>query len=295
MDTTTNSTTTSSHSGEEAASRSSGEEAASRSSEEAKKASADAAMQAAVSAAKAAASAMSVEENQMTKTELRHKRFNTLKKFVHEMASFFQDDMALKLYNHLLRKTNIKHRAPVSRHLQIFTEFCKNNRKQILSSNTAFQQTKLEYSKRVCIDFSKIFKDIEDGDEGPETQSVLFDHLLVLSMVFDPEGQANKVLKEKAGDEANDEIKHLFGSNPFLAEMMEKVEGHVKPGANPMEAMSSMVSSGLLEELVGGMQQKIQSGEVDMDQLMGSVQRITSSLPPEQMQAIAPMLSMAGK
>ena len=280
MDTTTNSTTTSSHS------------------EEAKKASADAAMQAAVAAAKAAASAMSVEENQMTKTsssELRHKRFNTLKKFVHEMASFFQDDMALKLYNHLLRKTNIKHRAPVSRHLQIFTEFCKNNRKQILSSNTAFQQTKLEYSKRVYIDFSKIFKDIEDGDEGPETQSVLFDHLLVLSMVFDPEGQANKVLKEKAGDEANDEIKHLFGSNPFLAEMMEKVEGHVKPGANPMEAMSSMVSSGLLEELVGGMQQKIQSGEVDMDQLMGSVQRITSSLPPEQMQAIAPMLSMAGK
>lgn len=281
MDTTTNSTTTSS-----------------RSSEEAKKASADAAMQAAVSAAKAAASAMSVEENQLTKTsssELRHKRFNTLKKFVHEMASFFQDDMALKLYNHLLRKTNIKHRAPVSRHLQIFTEFCKNNRKQILSSNTAFQQTKLEYSKRVYIDFSKIFKDIEDGDEGPETQSVLFDHLLVLSMVFDPEGQANKVLKEKAGDEANDEIKHLFGSNPFLAEMMEKVEGHVKPGTNPMEAMSSMVSSGLLEELVGGMQQKIQSGEVDMDQLMGSVQRITSSLPPEQMQAIAPMLSMAGK
>jgi hypothetical protein len=280
MDTTTNSTTTSSHS------------------EEAKKASADAAMQAAVAAAKAAASAMSVEENQLTKTsssELRHKRFNTLKKFVHEMASFFQDDMALKLYNHLLRKTNIKHRAPVSRHLQIFTEFCKNNRKQILSSNTAFQQTKLEYSKRVYIDFSKIFKDIEDGDEGPETQSVLFDHLLVLSMVFDPEGQANKVLKEKAGDEANDEIKHLFGSNPFLAEMMEKVEGHVKPGANPMEAMSSMVSSGLLEELVGGMQQKIQSGEVDMDQLMGSVQRITSSLPPEQMQAIAPMLSMAGK
>lgn len=280
MDTTTNSTTTSSHS------------------EEAKKASADAAMQAAVAAAKAAASAMSVEENQMTKTsssELRHKRFNTLKKFVHEMASFFQDDMALKLYNHLLRKTNIKHRAPVSRHLQIFTEFCKNNRKQILSSNTAFQQTKLEYSKRVYIDFSKIFKDIEDGDEGPETQSVLFDHLLVLSMVFDPEGQANKVLKEKAGDEANDEIKHLFGNNPFLAEMMEKVEGHVKPGANPMEAMSSMVSSGLLEELVGGMQQKIQSGEVDMDQLMGSVQRITSSLPPEQMQAIAPMLNMAGK
>lgn len=269
--------------------------------EEAKKASADAAMQAAVSAAKAAASAMSVEENQMTKTstltssELRHKRFNTLKKFVHEMASFFQDDMALKLYNHLLRKTTIKHRVPVSRHLQIFTEFCKNNRKQILSSNTAFQQTKLEYSKRVYIDFSKIFKDIEDGDEGPETQSVLFDHLLVLSMVFDPEGQANKVLKEKADDEANDEIKHLFGSNPFLADMMEKVEGHVKPGANPMEAMSSMVSSGLLEELVGGMQQKIQSGEVDMDQLIGSVQRITSSLPPEQMQAIAPMLSMAGK
>ena len=64
---------------------------------------------------------------------------------------------------------------------------------------------------------------------------------------------------------------------------MEKVEAHVTPGANPMEAMSSMLSSGFLQEMVGGMQDNIESGKLDMGQLMQSVQSITQSLPPEQL------------
>jgi hypothetical protein len=75
--------------------------------------------------------------------------------------------------------------------------------------------------------------------------------------------------------------------------MMEKVESQVKPGINPMEAMSSMMSSGLLEELVSGMQENIENGDLNMEELMESVQKMTSALPPEHMKVLAPMMNAA--
>jgi hypothetical protein len=221
------------------------------------------------------------------------KRFNTLKRFVHEMASFFEEDLSLKLYNHLLKKTTLKNRGPVARHVKLFEEFCVANRKQIVESNTALTLSRIEYSSRVYIDFSKIFEDISKEENAADTQAILFEHLLVLSMVFDPEGKASDVLKAKKADSTPEELRELFNDNPFLSDMMKKVESQVKPGANPMEAMTSMMSSGLLQELVTGMQENIENGDLDMEQLMSSVQKMTSSLPPEQLQALKPMLAMA--
>jgi hypothetical protein len=221
------------------------------------------------------------------------KRFNTLKRFVHEMSSFFEEDLSLKLYNHLLKKTTVKNRAPVSRHVELFEKFCAANRKQIVESNTALTQSRIEYSSRVYIDFSKIFSDIMEDENASETQAILFDHLLVLSMVFDPNGNAAEVLKSRKSDSTPEELRELFNDNPFLSDMMKKVESQVKPGANPMEAMTSMMSSGLLQELVTGMQENIENGDLDMDKLMSSVQKMTSSLPPEQLNALKPMLAMA--
>jgi hypothetical protein len=223
----------------------------------------------------------------MSKAFTTEKKFNTLKTFVREMSDFFQDDMSVKLYNHLLCKTTIKNRAPVKRHLKLFEEFCINNRDQIVSSNPDLSQKKIAYSSRVYLDFSTIFSGVSSSTD---TQSVLFDHLLVLSMVFDPEGSAIDVLKHKQSDGVTGELHRLFNNNPFLADMMEKVESQVKPGINPMEAMSSMMSSGLLEELVSGMQE---NGDLNMEELMESVQKMTSALPPEHMKVLAPMMNAA--
>ena len=76
------------------------------------------------------------EEKQEKQDEIRHK-FNAIKQFVHEMASFFQNDMGLKLYDHLLTKTTVTNVAPVQKHITIFTEFCQKNRLQIMTNNSA--------------------------------------------------------------------------------------------------------------------------------------------------------------
>tara|TARA_Y100000389_G_scaffold58938_1_gene54941 strand:+ start:9956 stop:10768 length:813 start_codon:yes stop_codon:yes gene_type:complete len=233
-----------------------------------------------------------VEQKQLVQKFTAEKKFTTLKKFVHEMSCFFNDDLAVKLYNHLLRKTTMKNRVPVARHIELFTEFCTANRKHIVEGDVNFAQTRLEYSSRVCIDFAKIFADISKDDCAEETKSVLFDHLLVLSMVFDSGSSASEIIKLK-NKSPQGELKELFDDNPFLADMMKKVESQVKPGANPMQAMTEMMSSGLLQELVSGMQENIEKGDLDMNQLMGSVQRMTASLPQEQLAALNPMLQMA--
>ena len=210
------------------------------------------------------------------------------------MSAFFNKDLALKLYNHLLVKTTLADTAPVEKHISEFTNFCKKNRKHIIEANTALPCKKITYSERVYIDFEKIISEILKEDSAAETLTVLFDHLLLLSSVFDPEGNASKVLKDKAqSNDKTNEIKEFLEGNEFLSGMMKKVESQVDPGSNPMEAMSKMMSSGLLQELVVGMQENIDSGKMNVQDLMTSVQKMTTALPPDQMAALQPMLGMA--
>ena len=227
----------------------------------------------------------------MSSTE---KKFTTLCSFVNEMSAFFNKDLALKLYNHLLVKTNIRDTGPVEKHISAFTLFCTTNRKHIIEANTALPHKKIEYSERVYIDFEKIIAEILKEDSAAETITILFDHLLLLSSVFDPEGNASEVINNKAQNEdKTSEIKEFLEGNEFLSGMMKKVESQVDPGANPMEAMSKMMSSGLLQELVVGMQENIDSGKMNVQDLMTSVQKMTTALPPDQMAALQPMLGMA--
>mgnify|MGYP003388692113 CR=1 FL=1 len=219
-------------------------------------------------------------------------QFNSLKNFIHELQLFFESNLSLKLYDHLLSKTNpAEHVDAVKKHISIVRKFVTSNRTEILNSNTALNAPVMAYSERVKVDFGILFAEVLKEESAAETLKIIFDHLLVLSMVFDPESGAADVFKERNKNADPPDLEDLFRSNPFLSDMMEKVEAHVTPGANPMEAMSSMLSSGFLQEMVGGMQDNIESGKLDMGQLMQSVQSITQSLPPEQLAALQPMMA----
>lgn len=223
------------------------------------------------------------------------KKFNVMKCFVRELSNFFKEDLSIKLYNHLLEKTTLDNTVPVEKHLKLFATFCKENRTKIENKQTDFSLPVIQYSERVKIDFAHVFSQILKEEENKEeTLSVLFDHLWVISSVFDPESKTGKLLKEKQkANKPPPELENLFKKNPFLSEMMTKVEKSVKPGTTPMEAMTSMMQSGMLQELVQGMQTNINNGSLNVHELMGTVQSLTSGLPPEQLQALQPMMGMA--
>lgn len=190
--------------------------------------------------------------------------FKAISKFVSELGETFgTDNHPLKLYSRLLDKTTISHDNAIKKHIEVFRNFCIKNRDCITSKNKNFVNSKIEYSQKVYIDLNDIFK-----DSDAETAGVIWKHLLTISALVDPAGKAKEILKNnKESKEAN-----------FLSDILNKVETTVSPNSNPLEAVSSIMSSGLFTDLISGMNNGIQDGSLDLSKLMGTVQQMCSSI-----------------
>jgi hypothetical protein len=199
--------------------------------------------------------------------------FKAISSFTNDLTEVFgSKHRPLKLYNHLISKTTFSHEKAIHKHIECFRNFCIANRDCILEKNiNKLVENKIIYSERVFIDMNNIFK-ISQGDR--ETVSVIFSHLLTISALVDPTGNAKRVLQQNKKTETVNEA-------DFLTNIIEKVEKHVDPNANPMEAVSSIMSSGIFTELISSMGNGIQDGSLDLGKLMGSVQgMMTNMVPP---------------
>jgi len=127
---------------------------------------------------------------------------------------------------------------------------------------------KIEYSQRVFIDMKDIFR-ISDKD----TTKIIWEHLLCISALVDPAGRAREVLKKNL-----ENGKTSSQETSFLTDIISKVEEHVDPDANPMEAVSSIMKSGIFTDLIGGMNNGLSNGSLDLGKLMGAVQGMVSTL-----------------
>lgn len=195
--------------------------------------------------------------------------FKAISNFTNCLEEVFgEEHRFLKLYAHLINKTQIAHEKPILKHIEAFRLFCVSNRDAIEQKNyKKFEMNNITYSDRVYIDMKIIFASADQ-----ETASIIWKHLLTISALVDPTGKAKQLLKEstktgKNGSEAN-----------FLTDIIEKVEQNVDPNANPMEAVTSIMQSGIFQELVTGMGEGLQNGDLDLSKLMGTVQNIVGNL-----------------
>ena len=151
---------------------------------------------------------------------------------------------------------------------------------------------KIEYSSRVFIDLGGIMRTADK-----ETLNIIWKHILTISAFVDPAGRAKEILKKN--DSSNE-------SN-FLENIINKVESNVNPNStNPMEAVNSILNSGVLTELFSDMSSQTQNGSLDLGKLMGTVEKMCNSLaPPTEdgkpainlaglMSSVAPLLSSLG-
>lgn len=193
--------------------------------------------------------------------------FKAISDFTKELGEIFtakNKNHSLKLYEHLLNKTTLTHEKAIAKHIDAFRDFCISNREAIFNKDySLFVKNRVEYSSKVYIDFLNIFKESDD-----ETSIVIWKHLLTISALLDPAGKAKKILQEsKDTKEVN-----------FLTEIINKVESNIKPNSNPLEAVSSIMSSGIFNDLITGMNSGIQNGDLDLGKLMGTVQTMCTSL-----------------
>lgn len=198
--------------------------------------------------------------------------FKAISNFTTSLAEVFPKQRSLKLYAHLIGKTTLAHDKAIKKHIDAFTSFCVSNRSALEEKNhTNIQNGKIMYSERVFIDINGIF-----AESDAETMDVIWNHLLTISALVDPTGKARQILKENtvSGDSTSEA--------KFLENIIGKVEEHVDPNANPMEAVSSIMQSGVFTELVGGMGNGLQDGSLDLGKLMGTVQSMVTTLGNEQ-------------
>lgn len=209
---------------------------------------------------------MSVKRKMSTDTSLI--TFKTISNFTNDLGEVFSEKhRPLKLYVHLINKTTLAHEKPIEKHIEAFRLFCVANREAI-SKRTVNKLTKekIIYSKRVFINMKDIFL-LADT----ETTGVIWMHLLTISALVDPGGKAREILKEEAEKGGGDEIN-------FLTDIISKVEANVKPNANPMEAVTAIMQSGIFTELVSGMGNGLQDGSLDLGKLMSTVQKMVTKL-----------------
>ena len=202
----------------------------------------------------------------MNNTDYNLVTFKSISEFVKALTdNFGAKNHSLKLYEHLINKTTLVHEKAISKHIELFRDFCISNRDAITHKDISKMTVlKVEYSSRVYIDFSTIFNDADN-----DSKSVIWKYLLTISALVDPAGQAKKILQQNkdSSNEAN-----------FLNNIIEKVEANVNKNSNPLEAVGSLMSSGVFNELITGMNSGVQSGELDIGKLMGTVQTMCSGL-----------------
>lgn len=179
---------------------------------------------------------------------------------------FGSNNRALKLYAHLISKTTLAHDIPIQKHVNAVREFCINNREAILSKDSSKINGEIKYSQRVYIDIKNIIK-----ESDRDTEEIIWKHLLTLSALADPAAKAKEILKETFNTSSVKEA-------DFLSNIIGRVEEHVDPNTNPMEAVSSIMKSGIFSELVTGMGSGLQDGSLDLNKLMGTVQKMVGSL-----------------
>ena len=190
--------------------------------------------------------------------------FKAISTFMNELGEMFGEGQhSLKLYCRLINKTTISHEAPIKKHIDAFRIFCVANREQIISKDSNFDPVNVSYSERVFVDMSRILNRTDS-----ETSEVIWKHLLLISALVDPDGKAKEFLKNSSHEEEAD----------FIKDIINKVEENVDPDSNPMQAISSIMQSGVFTDLIGGMNRGLDDGSLDLGKLMGTVSGMISTL-----------------
>ena len=201
--------------------------------------------------------------------------FKAITKFVSVLnENYGKKQKSLQLYDRLIKKTTVSHEKVILKHIDCFRKFCVQNRSCIVNKKTNWSTSTIVYSDRVFININMIFSKASKSDIP-----VIWNHLLTISALTDPQGKAKEVLKDQ-------KLKMPFQTDggkedQFLSGLIDKVSDNVNPDStNPMEAVTGMLSSGVFTELVSDMNTGLESGELSLGRLMGSVQNMMTKMNP---------------
>lgn len=204
--------------------------------------------------------------------------FNTICNFIRDLnASFGTKQKSLLLYGHLIEKTGLIHIDPVKKHINIFKQFIEHNQEAIEDRNKSkFKTYNISYSDKVSINMKEIF-DLCDREE----EKVVWNHLLTISAVLNPTGNAKQILKDLSSTKKGTGAA-AGGEDNFLKTIMDKIGSEVdnydSDNMNPMQLIGSMLSSGALNDVFQSLSSGLNEGNLDLGSMMNSMQSMVNNL-----------------
>ena len=197
--------------------------------------------------------------------------FKVICNFVKDLTQVYEKNHPLALYNRLLEKTPISNTKIIHKHVSLFEEFISKNKDAIMEKDvTKFISEKIAYNDTVLIQVKRF---ISESDS--ETKEQIFKHLQYIGSlcIQDDSISFKKLLKAASTVPEPGENKN---EQEFLGNLIEKVENTIDVNTmdNPMSAVTQLLSSGVLNDVIGNLQSGLSSGNLDLGKLLGTMQGI---------------------
>lgn len=214
------------------------------------------------------------------------KAFNAVATFVKDLSSVFgntKKPTPLALYHRLIE--HIEHIKPldpeaVNKVLCGFRQFLVTYEDNIINGtlDSIPRGTVIKYGTSETV-YLEIQKYIYQTRKDPETREAIRQHLVTISAIIEPD--------EKKLDELDKRINDLnidpnTREGEFITGIMHKAKDNMQEmdTNNPGQAIMSLLGSGIIQEMVVGLQQGVSSGEMDMQKLLGSMQSAMGAIMP---------------
>ncbi len=173
-----------------------------------------------------------------------------------------------------MEKTQYSNTVPVTKHINAFKAFIDLNRDHLKMKNFSEINGTIFYSEKVFINMTKIVKESDETD-----LKIISKHLYNIWSHIEPESEAQEILKSLSQENKSNE-------DDFIENIMNKVEGAVSgkkldESSNPMEAMQTLMQSGIFNDIFQGMTTGVKSGKLDINKMLGTVQNLVKKISPE--------------
>jgi len=202
--------------------------------------------------------------------------FTAIKQFVDALADIYDKKKGvspLGLYRRLLTfvKADKSEGVNIQKFLRGFYTFYKTHNTHLVSNNLTQipRGTHIVYSKNAYIDIQKfIYKSRQDADVLQQIRI----HLLTIQAFLETDDAKANLLLQKVSETEN-----LSAEDQFVSNIVQKAQTAIdeldsETANNPMTAVSGLMKSGILTDMIVGLQNQVGSGQMDPSRLLQSMQ-----------------------
>lgn len=208
--------------------------------------------------------------------------FTAIKQFVDALSDIYDKKKGitpLGLYRRLLTfvKSDMSEEINIRKFLRGFALFYNKNNEYLVSDNLnrVPRGTHISYSKNAYIDIQKfIYKSRNDLDILQQIRI----HLLTIQAFLETDDAKADYLLQKVSETENFSVEDQFVNN-IVQKAQTAIDGLDSESANnPMTAVSGLMKSGILTEMIVGLQNQVGSGQMDPSRLLQSMQGTMSKV-----------------